>query len=99
MSEGILQENNIVGIKLMNGDEAEAIAAVVAETQPNATIEVFSTYTSIRAQNHLEVDLPQVSERLGRPFDPPTFLVTLASYTGNINVEDERITVSTDLTV
>lgn len=99
MSEGMLKENNIVGIKLMNGDEAEAIAAVVAATQPDATIEVLSTYTSIRAQNYLEVNLPQVSEWLGRPFDPPTFLVTLASYTGNINVEDERITVSTELAV
>ncbi|MGH8008846.1 MAG: MmoB/DmpM family protein [Candidatus Binatia bacterium] len=83
----------------MNGDEAEAVAAVVAETQPDATIEVLSTYISIRAQNRLEVDLPQVSERLGRPYDAPTFLVGLASYTGNINVEDERITVSTELAV
>ena len=99
MSAGILQENNIVGVKLMSGDEAEAIAAVVAETQPDATIEVLPTYISIRAPNRLEVDLLQVGERLGRPYDAPTFLVALASYTGNINVEDERVTVSTELTV
>lgn len=92
-----IQESNIVGLKLMNGEEAEAVAAVVAETYPDAEIERTLAYISIAAPNQLVLDLNQVSEELGRPYDAPTFLVILSSYNGRITVEDEQISLTTEL--
>lgn len=92
-----IQDSNIVGLKLMNGEEAEAVAAVVAETSPEAEIERTVAYISIEAPNRLVLDLTQVSEELGRPYDAPTFLVIMSSYTGRITVEDEQVSLTTEL--
>lgn len=92
-----IQDSNMVGFKLMNGEEAEAVAAVVAEAYPAAEIEHTLAYISIEAPQRLVLDLNQVSEELGRPYDAPTFLVIMSSYTGRINVEDEQISLTTEL--
>lgn len=93
----LIQESNKVGVKLMAGEEAEAVAAVIARTDPEAEIEHYPSYISIERPHQLAFDIPLISEELGRPYDAPTFLVILSSYNGRINVEDERITISTEL--
>jgi hypothetical protein len=93
----LIQESNKVGVKLMAGEEAEAVAAVIARTYPEAEIEHHPSYISIERPHQLAFDIPLISEELGRPYDAPTFLVILSSYNGRINVEDERITISTEL--
>lgn len=93
----LIHESNKVGIKVIGGEEAEAVAEVVAAAYPGAEIEHYPAYISIEVPNRLVLDLPQISEQLGRPYDVPAFLVILSSYNGRISVEDERITIATEL--
>lgn len=93
----LIHASDTVGVKLMAGEEAEAVAAVIARTDPQATITRYPSYISIERPQRLELSLPLIAEELGRPYDAPTFLVILSSYNGRINVEDERITITTEL--
>lgn len=94
-----LQQSNRVGVKLMGGEEAEAVATVIAAAYPNAEIEYFPSYISIEVPNRVVFDLPQISEQLGRAYDAPAFLVILSSYNGRINLEDEQVTITTEMVV
>ncbi len=96
-AQAILQESNRVGVKLMAGEEAEAVAAVIARTDPDAEITRYPSYISIERPHRLEFSMPLIAEELGRSYDAPTFLVILSSYNGRISVEDERITITTEL--
>ncbi|MGH7961599.1 MAG: MmoB/DmpM family protein [Candidatus Binatia bacterium] len=99
MSEatGIANEGNRVGVKLMGGEEAEAVATVIAAAYPEAEIDHYPSYISIEVPNRLVLDLAQISEQLGRPYDAPALLVILSSYNGRISLEDERITLTTEM--
>lgn len=96
-AQAIIQECDTVGVKLTAGEEAEAVAAVAARAHPDAEIERYPSYISIERPQRLEFAIPLIGEELGRPYDVPTFLVILSSYNGRISVEDERITISTEL--
>ena len=96
-AQDIIHESNKVGVKLMAGEEAEAVATVAARTYPEAEIEHYPSYISIERPHRIEFNIPLIGEELGRPYDAPTFLVILSSYNGRISVEDERITISTEL--
>lgn len=93
----LIRESNKVGVKLMAGEEAEAVATVIGRTCPDAEIEHYPSYISIERPHRLDIHMPPVAEELGRPYDAPTFLVILSSYNGRISVEDERITITTEL--
>lgn len=95
--KGQIEERNNVGVKLIAGEEAEAAAETVAATYPDAVIERYPAYISIEVPNRLTFEMGRISEQLGRPYDMPTFLVILSSYNGRINVEDNRITISSEL--
>lgn len=94
---GLISESNKVTMILMAGEEADAVAEVVAESQPRASITNHGAYIEIEADHDLRIDLPQISERLGRPYEVETFLVILSSYVGRINVEDRMVSLSTEI--
>jgi hypothetical protein len=92
-----IQERNNVGVKLIAGEEADAAAAVIAESHPDAVIECYPAYLSIEAPNRVTFEIPRIAQQLGRPYDAPTFLVIMSSYNGRISVEDDRITISSEI--
>jgi hypothetical protein len=96
-TQELIRESHKVGVKLMGGGEAEVVAAVVADAHPEAEIEHYPSYISIKVPDRLVIDLPRISEQLGRPYDAPMFLVILSSYHGRIDVEDEQVTLTTDI--
>ncbi len=89
-----LQETHKVSAKLIAGEEAEAIADAVLLDQPDAHVEDHGSYLSIEAERHLAFEMSSISESLGRPYDVPTFLVVLTSYTGQVDVQDERVVIT-----
>jgi len=95
--KGLISESNKVTMILMGGEEAGAVAEVVGESQPGVTITNHGAYIEIEADRDLHVDLPKVSERLGRPYGVETFLVILSSYVGRINVDDRMVSLSTEI--
>jgi len=92
-----IEERNNVGVKLIAGEEADAAAEVIAESYPDAVIERYPAYLSIEVPNHVSFDMQRIAEQLGRPYDAPTFLVIMSSFNGRINVEDDRITISSEI--
>ena len=92
-----IEERNNVGVKLIAGEEADAAAAVIAESYPDAVIEHYPAYLSIEVPNRVSFDIQQIAEQLGRPYDAPTFLVIMSSFNGRISVEDDRITISSEI--
>ena len=95
-NESLIQEHNHVGVKLTAGEEAEAVAAVVAAAYPEARIEHYPAYISIVVPHQLVFDMPRISEELGRAYEVPTFLVILSSYHGQIAVDDDRVTLTSE---
>ena len=92
-----IEERNNVGVKLIAGEEADAAAAVIAESYPDAAIERYPAYLSIEVPNRVTFEIQRIAEQLGRPYDAPTFLVIMSSFNGRISVEDDRITISSEL--
>jgi hypothetical protein len=92
-----IKESNKVGVKLIGGEEAGAIATVIARAYPEAEVQEYPAYISIEAPNRLAFNMEEISEELGRPYDSPAFLVVLSSYNGRISVEDEQITLTNEI--
>lgn len=95
-AQDIIHVHNHVGIKLTAGEEAEAVVDVITAAHPEARVERYPAYISVVVPHRLTLEIPQVSEQLGRPYDVPTFLVILSSYHGYIGVEDERVTITAE---
>jgi MmoB/DmpM family len=89
----VLHATNIVSAKLMAGEEAEAIVAAVLAHNPQASFEDHGSYLSVSSPKILVFDIEQISEELGRPYNVPTLLVVLSSYTGQVDVQDNRLTI------
>ncbi len=96
-NESLIREHHHVGINITAGEEAEAVVAVIAEIYPEAQIEHYPAYISIVVPRRLVVDVPRISEELGRPYEVATFLVILSSYHGRITVEDDRVTLTSEV--
>ena len=92
-----IEERNNVGVKLIAGEEADAAAVVIAESYPDAVIERYPAYLSIEVPNRISFDIQRIGEQLGHPYDTPTFLVIMSSFNGRISVEDDRITISSEI--
>lgn len=94
MTASDLQVTHTVSAKLMAGEEAEAIADALLLDQPDAQVEDHGSYLTIEAEGRLAFEMSSISESLGRPYDVSTFLVVLASYTGQVDVQDDRVVIT-----
>lgn len=93
MSTAVLNRTNIVSAKLIAGEEAEAIVAAVCANNPQAVADDHGSYIALTSPKSLVFDIDLISEELGRPYNVPTLLVVLASYTGQVDVQDRRLTI------
>jgi len=89
----ILQETHRVNAKLMAGEEASAIAAAACVDNPSATVEDHGSYITISSEVRLDLNIKTITEELGRPYDVPTLLVVLSSYTGQVDVGDDHVSI------
>jgi hypothetical protein len=86
-----------VGMVLMGSEEADVAVAVLQEQRPDLKITKELTYYLIEGEGKIEIDVEQVSERLGRPLDMPSFLVVMASYYGRAEVKDHTFGVYAEM--
>ena len=93
MNTSTLQETHKVSAKLMAGEEADAIAAAAYVDNADITVEDHGSYITINGRERLELSIASIEEELGRPYDVPTLLVVLASYAGQVDVEDDRLII------
>jgi propane monooxygenase coupling protein len=86
-----------VGISLMVSAETETAVELVREQLPDARVDFRDCYYKIERDGELSFDMAELSDRLGRPVDTDTFLVSMSSYYGRIDVGDGVITISADI--
>lgn len=91
MSAVTLQATHKVSAKFMAGEEADAIVAAAFVDNPDISVEDHGSYITINGHEQIEFSIETIIEELGRPYDVPTLLVVLASFTGQVNVEDDRV--------
>jgi len=91
MNATTLQETHRVSAKLMAGEEADAVVAAAYVDNADIEVEDHGSYITINGPGRLEFSIETITEELGRPYDVPTLLVVLASYTGQVEVHDDRI--------
>ena len=99
MNATTLQETHRVSAKLMSGEEADAIVAAAYVDNADIEVEDHGSYITINGPERLEFSIETITEELGRPYDVPTLLVVLASYTGQVDVQDDRIFIKEALSV
>jgi len=79
-------------------EEADAIAAAACVDNPGATVEDHGSYITITGARRLDFNIDTIIEELGHPYTVPTLLVVLASYTGQVDVDDCRVSIKEALT-
>jgi hypothetical protein len=87
------QVQSKVALRLMAGQEAEAVASVLSDSHPDATVERFPAYISVERFGALRLQASQVADFLGEDYDVTQFLVILSSYVGTIDVNDGVVTL------
>ena len=91
MSTPALRETHAVSAKLIAGEEADAIANVACADNDGVVVEDHGSYITLSGTGNIELRIDSIEEELGRPYDVPTLLAVLASYTGQVDVEDDRV--------
>jgi len=77
--------SQLVGVELTLGDEAEAVAEAVAETDPDAVVTRLPAVITVESPGRLEIDPARVREHLGRDWGVDDLQVIMASYFGFIS--------------
>jgi hypothetical protein len=93
MNSHIIPENHRVTAKFMAGEEASAIAEAACVDNPGARVEDHGSYLSISNEQRLDFNIPTIVEELGRPYDMPALLVVLASYSGEVELGNDRLSI------
>lgn len=86
-----------VGVCLMKTEEGEATVEYLAERCPELRIQDRGTYYLVEGEGEIVIPLAGVGEYLGRELPIHTFLVTMASYYGRVQVEEDAFIVSADM--
>ena len=93
MNSHIIPETHRVTAKFMAGEEASAIAEAACVDNPGARVEDHGSYLSISNEQRLDFNIPTIVEELGRPYDMPALLVVLASYSGEVELGNDRLSI------
>ena len=83
-----------VGVCLMKTEEGEATVSYLAEQAPHLRIEDRGTFYLVEGEGEIRIGMPEVSEYLGRHLPIHTFLVTMSSYYGRVNLDEDAFIVS-----
>jgi hypothetical protein len=94
MTTRSLNQTSRVSVKLMAGEEASAIAEAACVDNAAASLEDHGAYLTVSNERRLDLNIATIEEELGRPYDVPTLLVVLASYTGQVAVSDAGVTIT-----
>ncbi|MGD9764836.1 MAG: MmoB/DmpM family protein [Candidatus Binatia bacterium] len=98
MSEAVGAPRETVAFVLMRGEEGEAAVSMFeGSDQPGLRIRDNGVYYTVEAPGRLEIDLDELSDRVGRPIDVSSFLVVLSTFVGRIEITGNKIAVCTEM--
>lgn len=83
--------NNKCGVTLSDSVEGRVIAEIMRE-KPDVTVTEYPAMIRIDGIGRLEFDMQEISESLGRDFDPYLFQVEMSTHYGRmVNLDDKII--------
>lgn len=92
--------NDDVGISIFAGEEADAIIQILSEDLGDELrVTDCITFMKLETAGQIEVKFDDVAELLGHRFTPGDFQAVFASYYGRPSLLDDRIVVSTGMSV
>lgn len=87
--------NNKCGVTLSDSVEGRVIADVMRE-KPDVVITLFPALIRIDGIGKLEFLMEEISEELGRDFDPYSFQVEMSTHYGRMIMLDDKILLFAD---
>lgn len=100
MSSAVSQQEarDGVGLFIIGGEEADAVLEQLRErNQPGLSIQSRDVYWAIEAPGRIDVDLEDLSERVGRTIGVSDFLVFMATYYGRVVIEENKFSIVTEM--
>jgi hypothetical protein len=86
-----------VGISLMVGEETEATLRWIRQAYPDTRIRFRDCYYKIERDDVLELDMPAISEQLGRELSTEMFLVSMSTYYGRMVRSNDKIQIFAEI--
>ena len=91
------EAKDTVGMVLMGSEEAEAAVQMLREQRPDLTITYDQCYYSIDGRGKIEIDLDELSDRMGREITVSDFLVIFSSFYGRVDMDEKRFGIYAEL--
>ncbi|MGH8007656.1 MAG: MmoB/DmpM family protein, partial [Candidatus Binatia bacterium] len=91
------EAKDTVGMVLMGSEEAEAAVQMLREQRPDLTITYTDCFYSIDGRGKIEIDLAELSDRMGREITVQDFLVVFSTFYGRINMDEKCFGVYADM--
>jgi propane monooxygenase coupling protein len=86
-----------VGMSLMVGEETEATLKWIRKAYPDTRVKFRDCYYKIEREDLLELDMPAISEQLGRELSTEMFLVSMSSYYGRMVRSTDKIQIFAEI--
>ncbi|MAC32865.1 MAG: monooxygenase [Haliea sp.] len=83
-----------VYIALQDNEDAHYIVEAIEEDNPSATVIYQPAMIRIENEGHLEVRRETVEEKMGRDWEVQALHVNLITLGGNVDEDDDRLTLS-----
>lgn len=83
----------LVGLEMLLGEEAAAVAQAAVEWQAGVTVTTNAAVTIVEAPGRLEINPGRVADLLGRDWDATDLQVITSSYFGYIGRWDDEAVV------
>jgi propane monooxygenase coupling protein len=87
--------NNKCGVTLSDSVEGRVIADIMKD-KPNVEVTYYPAMIRIDGTGLLEFDMNEISEDLGRDFDPYSFQVEMSTHYGRMVMLDDKILLFAD---
>ncbi len=84
--------SNMCGVTMSDSAEGRAVAEAV-EDHPGVTITRLPAIIRIDGEGRITFDMDEISEILGRDYDPYAFQVEMATHYGRMSIADDRTVV------
>lgn len=95
MSEAAAPERKarLVGVDVQDSSDSHAVVDAITADNTGVTVKRIPGLVSLRSAQTMVIRRETVEARIGREWDTQEFQMNLVSYSGNIDWDDDQITI------
>lgn len=95
MSEATAPERKarLVGVDVQDSSDSHAVVDAITSDNTGVTVNRIPGLVSLRSTQTMVIRRETVEARIGREWDTQEFQMNLVSYSGNIDWDDDQITI------